>query len=401
MLTLRAREEIATSDDRESKRGNGSATLEKGCRKQTERVNVANEVVTQPSNANAAPFIKAALRDVKAYLSSKASSVLVSYSTTHPPNGREQWRDMLAYYLTCASAATSVDLYALNSYSCCANSSFSASGDSTLTHDFSSLPVPAYLSEFGCVEAVGTGERPWSEVSALFSRPMTDTFSGGVAFTYFPQPSGVDYGLLNVNADQLTTSELPVSTTLPPTPNTQLCNCVEQNAYSCILNAASFNSPNIIGTLTGQACSYLGQRAGSCAPILAGGATGTYGNYSFCSSGQRVQWAMSEYYETTQFDAQSCHFAGNATSKTPPAPIDAAFGSCLAQYPVAVMVPRPDGTSGGGPASGTSMTSAPSATGSAEPSGGSNAAAGSGKGSVMAVMIAAMIAVVGGGCSLL
>ncbi|SOV04407.1 related to GAS1 - glycophospholipid-anchored surface glycoprotein [Ustilago sp. UG-2017a] len=59
-----------------------------------------------------------------------------------------------------------------------------------------------------------------------------------------------------------------------------------------ILNTASFNSPNIIGTLTGQACSCLGQRGGSCAPILADGATGTYGNYSFCSSGQRVQWAM-------------------------------------------------------------------------------------------------------------
>lgn len=48
-----------------------------------------------------------------------------------------------------------------------------------------------------------------------------------------------------------------------------------------------------------------------------------------------------------------------------------------------------------------SMTSAPSATGSAEASGGSNAPAGSGKGCVMALMIAAMIAVVGGGCSLL
>ncbi|KAJ1029688.1 hypothetical protein NDA13_002931 [Ustilago tritici] len=379
-------------------------------------VNVANEVVTQPSNANAAPFIKAAVRDVKAYLRSKASSVLVSYSTTDGPNGREQWRDMLAYYLTCASAATSVDLYGLNSYSWCANSSFSASGYSTLTQDFSSLPVPAYLSEFGCVEGVGTGERPWTEVSALFRRPMTDTFSGGVAFSYFPQPSGVDYGLVNVNADQLTTradwsalrselanttsaltgalagvnaepayatcrggiSQFPASTTLPPTPNTQLCNCLEQNAYSCILNAASFNSPNIIGTLTGQACSYLGQRGGSCAPILADGATGTYGNYSFCSSGQRMEWVMSEYYEATQFDAQSCHFAGNATSKTPPAAIDAAFGSCLAQYPVGVTVPRLDGTSGEGAASGTSMTRAPSATGSAGASGGSNAAAGSG-----------------------
>jgi hypothetical protein len=370
--------------------------------------NIANEVVTQASNSVAAPFIKAAVRDVKAYLRSKNSNVLVSYSSTDGPSGRTQWRDMLAYYLTCGSAATSVDLYGLNSYSWCGNSSYAASGYNTLTNDFDSLPVPAYLAEFGCVEGVGTNNRPWTEVSALYSTPMTNQFSGGVAFSYFPQPSGLDYGLVSVSGDTVTrrsdwndlktqfanasspaapanasaspdfpqcmggTNNFPASTRLPPTPNPQLCNCVESNALSCVLNPASRDSPNIIGTLTGQACTYLSERGGSCDPILADGEAGTYGNYSSCTSAQRLEWAMSQFYEITGFNAQSCDFAGNASSKTPPdassAAIDAAFSSCLSQSPVGVFTPQPDvsatangtGTGTGSPASSGTATSRPS-----------------------------------------
>lgn len=348
-------------------------------------VNVANEVVTQSSNSVAAPFIKAAVRDIKAYLRSKNSKVLVSYSSTDGPAGVDEWRDMLAHYLTCGSAATSVDLYGLNSYSWCGNSSYTSSGYSRLTTDFSSLPVPAYLSEFGCVNGVGTNNRPWTEVAALFSTPMTNTFSGGVAFSYFPQPSGTDYGLVNVSGNTVTkrpdwnalkrefanttssaptsapanassspsyptcvgnTTNFPASTTLPPTPNPQLCDCIESNAFTCVLQPATVDEPNTIGTLTGQACSYLSESGGSCDPINADGGAGTYGNYSFCTAAQRLEWAMSQYYETTGFNAQSCDFAGNASIKSPPTAnqgaVNSAFSSCLSQNPIGVFTPKPD-----------------------------------------------------------
>lgn len=347
-------------------------------------VNIANEVVTQPSNADAAPFIKAAVRDVKAYLRSKNSNVLVSYSSTDGANGLNQWRDQLAYYLTCGSAATSIDLYGLNSYSWCGDSSYSQSGYNQLTSDLADLPVPAYLAEFGCVEGVGTGNRPWTEVAALYSSPMTDTFSGGVAFSYFPQSSGLDYGLVSVSGNSVSTrgdwtalknafaatssaptsapsgansspsyptcrgntANFPASTTLPPTPDPALCDCIESTAFSCALTTDAFNSPNIIGVLTGQACMYLGEQGGSCAPILADGQAGTYGNYSGCSAGQRLEWAMSRYYELTGFNAVSCDFAGNGTVRAPPpgnqASIRNAYQTCLGQNPVGVTTPRPD-----------------------------------------------------------
>ncbi|SJX61724.1 related to GAS1-glycophospholipid-anchored surface glycoprotein [Sporisorium reilianum f. sp. reilianum] len=397
-------------------------------------VNIANEVVNQPSNANAAPFIKAAVRDVKAYLRSKNSNVLVSYSSTDGDSGTNNWRDQLAYYLTCGSAATSVDLYGLNSYAWCGNSSYTASGYSTLTNEFASLPVPAYLSEFGCSEGIGANNRPWTEVQALYSQPMTNTFSGGVAFSYFPQPSGVNYGLVSVSGNSVTlqsdwqslkrqfanttsaptgapanassspsyaacrgnTNNFPASTVLPPTPSPQLCNCVATNAFSCALNPAAFNSPAIIGTLTGQACSYLGDQGGDCAPILGDGQAGQYGNFSACTPAQRLEWAMSQYYEMTGFNAQSCDFAGNATAKNPPAPaaaaVNSAFSSCLGQYPVGVSTPRPD-VAAASSTSTRSATASPTSTGTRGGSSNSAAQLSSGKG--LAVVVAVSLAIAG------
>ncbi|TKY86793.1 hypothetical protein EX895_004434 [Sporisorium graminicola] len=398
-------------------------------------VNVANEVVNVAANTDAAPFIKAAVRDIKAYLHSKNSNVLVSYSSTDGDSGPTNWRDMLAYYLTCGSAATSVDLYGLNSYAWCGNSSYTASGYDSLTTELASLPVPAYLSEFGCAAGIGANNRPWTEVAALYSQPMTNTFSGGVAFSYFPQPSGTNYGLVTVSGNSVTTqsdwqslkrqfanttsaptsapanaSSSPsyatcqgdtdnfiASTVLPPTPNLQLCNCLASNAFSCALNPTAFNSPSVIGTLTGQACDYLGQQGGNCAPIMADGEAGTYGNYSFCSPAQRLEWAMSQFYEMTGFNAQSCNFAGNASAKNPPTPstlaVNQAFSSCLSQFPIGVSTPKLDLPTSGSSASGGA---APSPTQSRSGSPNSASQPGSVWGGMGLVIVAALSAALAG-----
>lgn len=41
--------------------------------------------------------------------------------------------------------------------------------------------------------------RLWTEVEALFSAPVTDVFSGGVAFSYFPTSDG--YGMVTFGSD--------------------------------------------------------------------------------------------------------------------------------------------------------------------------------------------------------
>ncbi|KAF8142553.1 Glucanosyltransferase, partial [Mycena galopus ATCC 62051] len=82
--------------------------------------NVGNEVLTSDAT-NAAPFIKAAARDIKAYLASTGSSALVGYADI---DGISTFRDAVADYLSCDptnanSWATSIDLFGLNNYEWC------------------------------------------------------------------------------------------------------------------------------------------------------------------------------------------------------------------------------------------------------------------------------------------
>ncbi|KDN46053.1 hypothetical protein RSAG8_04560, partial [Rhizoctonia solani AG-8 WAC10335] len=140
--------------------------------------NVANEVINLANNTHTAPFIKAAARDIKAYLKSKGSSALVGYSTVDASAIREN----VIQYLTCDKAETSVDIVGLNTYRWCGADDISSSGYNTITELFRNVPVPAYLSEYGCQKEL---PRLFTEVAAMYSDAMTSVWSGGVAFSYF------------------------------------------------------------------------------------------------------------------------------------------------------------------------------------------------------------------------
>ena len=377
---------------------------------------VGNEVVTQATNTEAAPFIKAAARDVKAYLKSiNKSNIMLTYASTDGPAGLTSWRDQLANYLTCGGEEESIDMYGLNSYAWCGNSSYSASGYASLTTELASLPIPAYLSEFGCVNIPGgSTARPWTEVAALLSAPMTDTWSGGVAFSYFQQaPNTPNYGLTTVSGSgsQLTltpdfdrlraqyasaspptgagptsnsaypscpsgdaSSSFRASGNLPPTPNSKLCDCAQQNAWTCLATPVTANQPAEIGQLLGSACSQLSQRSNAnCLPIAANGTTGTYGNYSFCSPVQRLDWAFSAYFDSQNRTATACNFGGAAarSARTGALTVTAAqeaAQTCLQQDSKGTFTPT--SPTPGGPA--TSTTSRP---GSGSGGGGSSSAA--------------------------
>jgi hypothetical protein len=85
--------------------------------------NIGNEVVNLVSNTNAArtsdlldlmivlikiAYVKAAARDIKAYLRGVNSGALVGYAAV---DGEPAFRDTLAHYLTCGEEDIVVDLY--------------------------------------------------------------------------------------------------------------------------------------------------------------------------------------------------------------------------------------------------------------------------------------------------
>lgn len=367
--------------------------------------NVGNEVINLPINTDAAPYVKAAARDIKAYLTSKGSTALVGYASV---DGDEDFRVPLANFLTCGNDTISIDLYGLNNYEWCGSSTYATSGWEEITNDFSGIQVASYMSEYGCIT---NPPRLWQEVPVLYSQPVTNVFSGGVAFSYFPTADG--YGMVtftgsdgqtvqttddftrlaaqlkNVTSPPNTPAQstltvtdgtcptaenatFQASTTLPPTPDESVCNCVYQNALSCVVNAATARQPIVVGALLDYACSLLGSSGGgaSCTAIGGNGTTGTYGPLEYCSPAIKLSYVFSAYYEEQSRSPSACDFGGNATAVAQPPntaqDASTAASSCLAQQPAGgVFTPQASST-------GTATSSRSSATSSSATSGSSS-----------------------------
>ncbi|KAG9314720.1 carbohydrate-binding module family 43 protein/Glycoside hydrolase family 72 protein [Chiua virens] len=364
--------------------------------------NVGNEVVIAANGTAAAAFVKAAARDIKAYLNSIKSTALVGYAAI---DGGDNWILPLAEYLSCdpsnaKSGSTAIDLYGLNNYQWCGNSTYQDSGYAATEALYSAYNVPAYFSEFGCPTTPVTD---WSEVGALLSSEMSPVWSGGMAFSYFPAESAAgEYGIVSISADGSTVtvnqnfdnlktqyagalppnspskssagstsypacpqqnSTMLASSTLPPTPNLAACNCLENN-LSCQFTPSTSNYSAIVGALLDYGCSILGQAGGNCNAISANGANGVYGVVSACDPTVMLSWVMSQYYADNNNNAQACSFAGNGTvnSHAPSgtSAANAAASSCLASATSTSVPTLPGGGSSG---SGGGSSSAPSTSG--------------------------------------
>ncbi|CAE6401447.1 unnamed protein product [Rhizoctonia solani] len=349
--------------------------------------NVANEVINLANNTHTAPFIKAAARDIKAYLKSKGSSALVGYSTVDA----SAIRDNVIQYLTCDKEETSVDIVGLNTYRWCGDDDISSSGYNTITQLFQNVPVPAYLSEYGCQKEL---PRLFTEVAAMYSDAMTSVWSGGVAFSYFKAQipdfelvtlSGANNETVTPNADftrlqnayaaaapsnspaESSATQLPYSTcpatsdtwlassNLPPTPQQSVCDCLTTSAFSCTATQKAAQSPLILGSLLDYGCSLLGQAGttNTCDAISENGATGTYGKYGFCDPVTKLNYVATTYFQSQSRNAEACSFNNNMTvntgAPTSNAEIENNASQCLAGFvPTSTPSAAPAGGSGGG-----------------------------------------------------
>jgi len=366
--------------------------------------NVGNEVVIAPNGTDAAAFVKAAARDIKAYLASKSSSALVGYAAI---DGDASWRDPLAEYLSCDpsnsnSGSTAIDLYGLNNYEWCGNDTFAAAY-ATVEASYANYSVAAYFSEFGCITSP---PRLWTEVGALLSDEMSSVWSGGIAFSYFPATSVQgQFGMVNISADGSTVTpnsdfaaleaeygaatppnspdqssagtpsypacpaqnaNMLASTTLPPTPNDVACQCLEKD-LSCQFTPQTNNFTDIVGGLLDAACGLLGQTGGNCNDIAGNGSTGSYGRVSFCDPPTKLSFVFTEYYQANNRNPVSCSFAGNATVNTA-APSDvssanAAATACFASGSAVFTPTAPASGAGGGSPTGSTASSSKKSSG--------------------------------------
>jgi len=298
-----------------------------------------NEVSNMYNNTDASAFVKAAIRDMKKYIKDKNyRSIPVGYAT----NDDEEIRGPLADYFNCGNAEDRAEFWGYNIYSWCGDSSYTNSGYDLRTQEFSNYSIPSFFAEYGC----NTPPRKFGDVPALFSKPMSDVFSGGIIYMY--QEEVNNYGLVQINGDtvkplsdfktlenQITKvnpqgvsmdSYTPsntqprdcpaigqywqASTSLPPTPDEGLCQCMVKG-LDCIAKPSV--SQDAMGTLFGYVC---GQSNVDCSGILANGTTGKYGEFSMCSPSERLSWALNAYYNANGKTSKSCDFSGNATTQT-------------------------------------------------------------------------------------
>lgn len=140
-----------------------------------------NEVSNQPNNTIASAFVKAAVRDTKAYIKSKNyREIGVGYATNDDADIREN----MANYFDCGNAEDAIDFWGYNIYSWCGDSSFTDSGFDVQTKNFEKYNVPVFFAEYGC-----NTPRPrlFTEVGALYGKEMTDVWSGGIVYMYFEE----------------------------------------------------------------------------------------------------------------------------------------------------------------------------------------------------------------------
>lgn len=293
-----------------------------------------NEVITNSTNTNSAPFVKAAVRDIKAYISDKGyRNIPVGYSA----NDDKDTRVPSADYFACGENDVKADFYGINMYEWCGDSSFKQSGYQDRTKEFANLTVPVFFSEYGCNTIQ---PRKFTEVQSIFSDEMTDVWSGGIVYMYFEEEN--NYGLVSLDDNKVSTlddfnylkSEMAsikptfatasaasasahqlscpatdsywkAATALPLTPNSDVCDCV---ADSVLCSVSDDVDEEDYGDLFSIVCNYI-----SCDDISANGETAEYGIFSFCSPKEKLAYVLNKYYLDQNKNKSACDFSGSAT----------------------------------------------------------------------------------------
>lgn len=361
-----------------------------------------NEVTNNNTNTDASPFVKAAVRDMKAYMKEKGyRSIPVGYSS----NDDEDTRVPMADYFACGDSDAKADFYGINMYEWCGDANFQNSGYADRTKDFANLSIPIFFSEYGCNEVK---PRKFTEVEALYGDNMTDVWSGGIVYMYFEEDN--QYGLVSIDSNNdvktlddfnnysseiakisptsantasysatstslecpATNSNWMAATDLPPTPSEDLCDCMKA-ALSCVVKDDV--DEDDYQDMFDYICSQI-----SCDGITANGTTGDYGSYSFCQPKEKLSFVMNLYYNQQGGSKSNCDFSGSATLQS--ATTQSACGTALSQVgssgtnkpssSVSFSGSKSSSKSGSGSASGSSTSSGSS--GSSTSTGSRNAA---------------------------
>ncbi|KAG9522410.1 glycoside hydrolase family 72 protein [Aureobasidium sp. EXF-12298] len=160
---------------------------------------VGNEVLTTGNGSVAAPYVKAAARDMKAYRNSKNyRNIPVGYSAADISSLRPN----LQNYLACGTnSSDSLDFFSLNAYEWCGESSYQVSGYEQLTQNITDYNIPIFFSEVGCNTPK---PRTFDDQAAIFGPEMSPYWSGVIIYEWIQETN--DYGLVSYGPEVAATA---------------------------------------------------------------------------------------------------------------------------------------------------------------------------------------------------
>ncbi|EHK97033.1 putative 1,3-beta-glucanosyltransferase gel3 [Glarea lozoyensis 74030] len=151
---------------------------------------IGNEVIAMNNQSLAAPYIKAAARDMKEYRDSKGyRKIPIGYSAADIA----ELRPMLQDYLACGTnSSEAIDFFGLNAYEWCGSNTMQTSGYNTLNTYAENLNIPIFFSETGCNTA---RPRDFADQSAILGPDMDSLWSGAIIYEWIEEAN--NYGLIS------------------------------------------------------------------------------------------------------------------------------------------------------------------------------------------------------------
>jgi hypothetical protein len=151
---------------------------------------VGNEVIAKNDQSLAAPYIKAAARDMIAYRDlKKYRKIPIGYSAADIA----ELRPALQNYLACGSdPREAIEFFGLNAYEWCGPNDMATSGYNTLNSYAENYNIPIFFSETGCNTV---RPRDFADQSAILGPNMTHIWSGTIVYEWIEELN--NYGIIS------------------------------------------------------------------------------------------------------------------------------------------------------------------------------------------------------------
>ena len=129
------------------------------------------------TNLDAAPYVKAAARDVKAYRDAqKMRKIPIGYTAADEDSLFEPLMD----YFSCGcDNSSTIDFFGYNDYSWCGPSSFETSTYQSTYESSLDSPLVQFLSETGCNKV---GNRTFDDQESVLGPDMDHRWSGSIMY---------------------------------------------------------------------------------------------------------------------------------------------------------------------------------------------------------------------------